>query len=79
MKPWMQTMGGGLIAAATFAVAARADLARDANTVRIMGEEGNWAMENAVQLEKDGDGRTWTFEAVLQYAPSERVQLLPVT
>jgi hypothetical protein len=58
------------------ATPALADLARDAGTVRIMGEEGNWVMENAAQLEEDGDGKIWTVELGLQYAPVDRVQLL---
>jgi hypothetical protein len=46
-----------------------ADLSRDASTARIMGDEGEWVMENAVQLEKDKDGKTWAFETGLQYTP----------
>jgi hypothetical protein len=53
-----------------------ADLARDAGTVRIMGEEGRWAMESALQMEKEADGKTWTVETAVGYTPAPRVQLL---
>lgn len=55
-----------------------ADLARDTQTARIIGEEGHWVMENALQLEKDKDGKTWTFETGIQYTPEPfpRLQLL---
>ena len=71
--PWKFLIGAALVAVAT---PTRADLARDANTTRIVGEEGNWVMENALQLEKDNDGKTWAVETAVQYAPSDRVQLL---
>ena len=53
-----------------------ADLARDARTTRIVREEGNLVIENALQFERDRDGKAITFETGIQYAPSDRIQLL---
>jgi hypothetical protein len=53
-----------------FAVPAlRADLARDASSPRIVGEEGEWVLENAFELEQDKFGKTWSFETPLQFVP----------
>jgi len=68
--------GFAMCAAVFAATPAWADLARDARTTRIVREEGNLIIENALQFERDRDGKAITFETGIQYSPSDRIQLL---
>ncbi len=60
--------GFAMCAAVFAATPVWADLARDARTTRIVREEGNLIIENALQFERDRDGKAITFETLSFFA-----------
>ncbi|MDD8042167.1 MAG: hypothetical protein PHG55_00415 [Verrucomicrobiota bacterium] len=55
-----------------------ADLSREAGKTDVVGEEGQWVLETAMERERDHEGRVWTLESGLlhTFEPLPRLSLL---
>ena len=64
-----------ILATLAYASPARADLVLETETARL-GKQGQGTVGNAVQFEKDKDGKTVLTETAIEYAPTDRFEIL---